>query len=139
MRRTDYLSFIEERFRGSGVDEKFFLFCIEEFLREDPGSVFLVTSDDIDWCKEHLTHQRILFPTFPNTTLQPAVLDFTLLTQTNHSIYDYGSFAFWGAVLAGGRTRLAGGYSRVQHSILQSLHRYPIQDWTVVDVKSIVS
>ena len=134
MRRTDYLTFIEERFRGSGVDEKFFIFCIEEFLREEPGSVFLVTSDDISWCKEHLTHQRILFPNFPT-----ALLDFTLLTQTNHSIYDYGSFAFWGAVLAGGRTRLAGGYSEVNHSILLSLNKYPIQDWTVVDVKSIVS
>ena len=103
-------------------------------LREDPRSVFLVTSDDIAWCKEHLTHERILFPSFPT-----AVLDFTLLTQTNHSIYHYGSFAFWGAVLAGGRTRLAGGYSEVNHSILLSLNKYPIQDWTVVDVKSIVS
>ena len=139
MRRTDYLSFIEERFQGSGVDEKFFIFCIEEFLREDPGSVFLVTSDDIDWCKDHLIHERILFPNFPSTSLPPAVVDFTLLTQTNHSIYDYGSFAFWGAVLAGGRTMLAGGYSEVNHSILVSLNKHPIQDWTVVDVKSIVS
>ena len=115
------------------MDEKFFLFCIEEFLREDPRSVFLVTSDDIVWCKEHLTHERILLPSFPT-----AVLDFTLLTQTNHSIYDYGSFAFWGAVLAGGRTRLAGNYSRLSHSVLLSLNKHPIPDWTVVDVRTIV-
>ena len=30
--------------------------------------------------------------------------------QANHTIYDYGSFGFWGAVLAGGTTMLADGY-----------------------------
>jgi hypothetical protein len=29
------------------------------------------------------------------------VEDFMLLSQVNMSIYDYGSFAFWGAVFAG--------------------------------------
>ena len=38
------------------------------------------------------------------------VMDFLLLTQANHTIYDYGSFGFWGAVLAGGTTMLADGY-----------------------------
>ena len=38
------------------------------------------------------------------------VIDFLLLTQANHTIYDYGSFGFWGAVLAGGATMLADGY-----------------------------
>ena len=38
------------------------------------------------------------------------VIDFLLLTQANHTIYDYGSFGFWGAVLAGGTTMLADGY-----------------------------
>ena len=37
-------------------------------------------------------------------------MDFLLLTQANHTIYDYGSFGFWGAVLAGGTTMLADGY-----------------------------
>ena len=38
------------------------------------------------------------------------VIDFLVLTQANHTIYDYGSFGFWGAVLAGGTTMLADGY-----------------------------
>ena len=38
------------------------------------------------------------------------VIDFLLLTQAHHTIYDYGSFGFWGAVLAGGTTMLADGY-----------------------------
>ena len=40
----------------------------------------------------------------------PVVMDFLLLTQANHTIYDYGSFGFWGAVLAGGTTMVADGY-----------------------------
>ena len=38
------------------------------------------------------------------------MVDFQFLTQANHTIYDYGSFGFWGAVLAGGTTMLADGY-----------------------------
>ena len=38
------------------------------------------------------------------------VLDIILLIQANHTIYDYGSFGFWGAVLAGGTTMVADGY-----------------------------
>ena len=38
------------------------------------------------------------------------VLDIILLIQANHTIYDYGSFGFWGAVLAGGKTMVADGY-----------------------------
>ena len=40
----------------------------------------------------------------------PVIMDFLLLTQTNHTIYDYGSFGFWGSVLAGGTTMVADGY-----------------------------
>ena len=40
----------------------------------------------------------------------PVIMDLLVLTQANHTIYDYGSFGFWGAVLAGGTTMLADGY-----------------------------
>ena len=60
----------------------------------------IVTSDDIIWCKENLRHERVLFPDI-STQSDPAVTDFTLITQTNHTIYDYGSFAFWAAMIAG--------------------------------------
>ena len=43
------------------------------------------------------------------------VMDFLVLTQANHTIYDYGSFGFWVAVLAGGTTMLADGYRFENH------------------------
>ena len=52
--------------------------------------------------------QDVVFPEF--SSRDPVIMDFLLLTQANHTIYDYGSFGFWGAVLAGGTTKLADGY-----------------------------
>ena len=46
----------------------------------------------------------------------PVIMDFILLTQTNHTIYDYGSFGFSAAVTAGGSTMVADGY-RFAHQI----------------------
>ena len=60
--------------------------------------------------REHLASEDVFFPEFSETGFDPVVMDFLLLTQTNHTIYDYGSFGFWGAVLAGGTTMLADGY-----------------------------
>ena len=138
VRRTDYIDWIKDRYKGQEVGKEFFLQTIQDFLTEDPSCLFLVTSDDLDWCRENLKHPRLVFPDLPSSSVDPVVRDFILMTQTNHSIYDYGSFAFWGAVLAGGRTRLAGNYSRLSHSVLLSLNKHPIPDWTVVDVRSIV-
>ena len=57
--------------------------------------------------------------------------------QTNHTIYDYGSFAFWGAVLAGGRVMLADGYSAKLHPILAAVKKVPPAGWTTVDVSKL--
>ena len=47
----------------------------------------------------------------------PVMMDLLVLSQANHTVYDYGSFGFWGAVLAGGTTMLADGY-RSAHQCL---------------------
>ena len=58
--------------------------------------------------REHLAGQNVVFPELSSS--DPVIMDFLLLTQANHTIYDYGSFGFWGGVLAGGTTMLADGY-----------------------------
>ena len=61
--------------------------------------------------REHLAGQDVVFPELSEGgESDPVIMDFLLLTQANHTIYDYGSFGFWGAVLAGGTTMLADGY-----------------------------
>ena len=64
-------------------------------------------------------------------------LDARGMFQTNHTIYDYGSFAFWGAVLAGGRVMLADGYSAKLHPILAAVKKMPPAGWTTVDVSKL--
>ena len=89
--------------------------------------------------REHLTGEDV-------------VLDFLLLTQANHTIYDYGSFGFWVAVLAGGTTMLADGYrfenhrkfsfeelfcSKRPHPILAAIRKKPPEGWTRVNVVNV--
>ena len=136
VRRTDYINFVETRYQGHGVDQRFFLYCIDQFLKEDPNSVFIVTSDDIAWCKENIKHDRVIFPNIISSA-DPTVTDFVIMTQTNHTIYDYGSFAFWGAVLSGGKTMVAEGYSPKLHPILRAVKKYPPPGWTTVDVRKL--
>ena len=133
VRRTDYISFVEKRYKGHEVGRTFFLHCIREFLRLHPDSVFLVTSDDLAWCQQNIRHERVIFPRLLSSA-DPAVTDFLLMTQANHTIYDYGSFAFWGAALAGGRTMVADGYSPRLHPILAAIKKSPPPGWTLVDV-----
>ena len=58
---------------------------------------------------------------FPEMSWGPendlVMMDLLVLSQANHTVYDYGSFGFWGAVLAGGTTMLADGY-RFAHQCL---------------------
>ena len=115
----------------------FFLHCIEEFLKSDPNCVFLVTSDDIQWCKSNIIHEKVIFPSIVAPDAEPAVTDFILMTQTNATIYDYGSFAFWGAVLSGGQTMLADGYSSKLHPILAAVKKHPPPGWSLVDVSKL--
>ena len=52
VRRTDYIQWVEKRYRGHSVDENFFHHCMTEFRKRlGPDTIFLVTSDDIQWCR----------------------------------------------------------------------------------------
>ena len=137
VRRTDYIQWIESRYKGQQVGPDFFLHSIKDFLSEDPSSVFLVTSDDMDWCRKNIIHDRVIFPNLSTSSYDPVVTDFILMTQANHSIYDYGSFGFWGAVLAGGKTILAEGYSEQIHTLLAAIKKFPPNHWKTKNIKSL--
>ena len=55
VRRTDYIKFMEERYQmypGNPVDQDFFHYCMAEYRKKlGPNTLFLVTSDDILWCR----------------------------------------------------------------------------------------
>ena len=74
---------------------------------------------DLSWC-------RLQFKKFPNvyftgdaypselgpshTGMDTVAYDMATMARCNHTIYDYGTYGFWCAFLAGGRTIHAHGY-----------------------------
>ena len=81
------------------LNETFFESAMDHYRRKHSQVVFLVVTDDISWCKAHLTS--------PDThhvgTPSPEV-DMAIMGRCNSSIIDYGTFGMWGAILAGGET-----------------------------------
>ena len=53
MRRTDYIQLMKTYYQMfEAVDEHFFHHCMAEYRRKlGPDTLFLVTSDDIPWCR----------------------------------------------------------------------------------------
>ena len=96
VRRTDFDQFSKFWIENL-VNETFFEAAMDHFRTRYPHVVFLVVSDDMDWCKDHLTSSD----TFHIGGTSPEV-DMAVMANCNGSIIDYGTFGLWGAVLAGG-------------------------------------
>ena len=63
--------------------------------------VFVVCSDDIEWCHENLESKRADVSIV--TTGDP-IVDMAVLAQCRHSIVTVGTFGWWSAWLANGTT-----------------------------------
>ena len=68
---------------------------------------------------------------------EEAAMDLTLLGRCNHSIYDMGSYGFWGTALAGGDAIVADGYSKFDHPLLNAIREHPPDRWTLLNVTSL--
>jgi len=79
--------------------------------------VFIVTSDNPGWARNHLGRRNDTF--FPGSFIAappdgPTALgvDLALLSLCSHTIMDYGTFGLWGGLLAGGEILAPTGYTR---------------------------
>jgi len=81
------------------LNETFFEAAMDHFRKKYIKVSFLVLSDDMEWCRTHLTS--------PDThhvgTPHPEV-DMAIMANCNDSIIDYGTYGMWGAIMAGGET-----------------------------------
>lgn len=103
IRRTDYFNYILKRFAAKPAHISFYMRAMKYFEEKYTSVIFIVTSDDPNWCIKHFSSKKNVYITgrsHPNT---PA-LDLAILSSCNHSIFDYGTFGVWGAILAGGET-----------------------------------
>ena len=61
--------------------------------------------------------------------------DLAVASMCNHSIYDYGTFGFWGAYLAGGHTILSQNISQgnFPNEEIENIKQVDIENWTFID------
>ena len=72
------------------------------YVKKYPNVHFLVISDDLPWCRDHLLPS----PLAPVVTVPPvarsAPTDLAVLSLCNHTIGSVGTFSWWAGWLAGG-------------------------------------
>ncbi|RXG51151.1 Galactoside 2-alpha-L-fucosyltransferase 1, partial [Armadillidium vulgare] len=61
IRRSDYLKY-GERIKLIFPTKVFYRNAFEFYRKNCKNSVFVVVSDDLEWCKEHLSDQDVVFP-----------------------------------------------------------------------------
>ncbi|ESO85105.1 hypothetical protein LOTGIDRAFT_150955 [Lottia gigantea] len=85
--------------RGYNVADIGYLNRSMGYFRHTLGSVsFIVVSDDINWCKKYLQMPDV------KIVRGSHVVDLAVLSLCDHNIVTTGTFGWWGAWLAGGKT-----------------------------------
>lgn len=76
---------------------------MEYFKSRYTNCLFVYVSDDPFWCFKHFGHlPNVAVPAY-NSSSTPEE-DLVLLASCNHTIFDYGTYGEWAALLAGGET-----------------------------------
>ena len=64
-------------------------------------------------------------------------VDLAIAASCNHTIYDYGTFGFWGAYLAGGHTILAHHMGPVENFGVAKVKPADIPNWEFMEAFNI--
>ncbi|XP_064601182.1 galactoside alpha-(1,2)-fucosyltransferase 1-like [Liolophura sinensis] len=99
VRRGDMLM---EEYVNTGyktAPQDYFLRAMDIFLRKFPVVVFIVCSEDQEWVRSFIPHDRAVF-----ISPRSAEKDLAVLSLCNHMIMSVGSFGWWAGWLAGGMT-----------------------------------
>ena len=60
-----------------------------------PNVHFVIVSDNVTWCKQHLNFPEVHIP----EEVREEQVDLALLTITDHVIQTHGTFGYWGSIL----------------------------------------
>lgn len=112
IRRSDYIGYLWRKYSAKPADDGFYYRAMSFFERKYKNVLFVTVSDDPKWCFDKFSHKYNVYVTNKNGLNSPAQ-DLAILASCNHSIFDYGTFGVWGAILAGGETVY---YNLSQHS-----------------------
>ena len=99
--------------------------------------IYIISSDEPGWCKAKFKSiDKILYYTndSPNEDkLNGRDLDMAIASSCNHTIYDYGTFGFWGAYLAEGYTILAQNMSPNYNPEVENIKAANLRNWERIE------
>lgn len=103
VRRTNYFDHLKGVHNINKIAEpQFYFSAMQYFEQKYPKVIFIVVSDDPDWCSQTFKAKNNVY--IASNNLRTPYEDFALLSSCNHSIIDYGSYGIWSAIFAGGDT-----------------------------------
>ena len=81
--------------------------ALSYYYRQYKYPLFIVASDELDWCKKNMKYKKYTIKFSPFISYQE---DFALLTMCNHSLMTVGSFGWFSSWLAGGEVVYYGNF-----------------------------
>ena len=153
VRRTDYVKYMEMKYKAKLIGSSFYIKAAklmqDLIAQKNPTHdmskkhlAFVVVTDDPDWCRKnmmnlsseissnyHFSSSSVHFSADHHNYIEQnrIFFDLAVLSQCNHSIYDYGTFGFWGAYLANGITIL-GDIGR-SYVYIDKIKKANLKDW----------
>ncbi|PSN48064.1 Galactoside 2-alpha-L-fucosyltransferase 2 [Blattella germanica] len=131
VRRGDYIKVLPALWKKDVVKPHYFLNLMTYFEVKYEYVVFIVLSDDPDWCTENLIEGRSNVVVVRNS---PLSRDLAIMAACNHSIIDYGTYGMWGAMMAGGETFLYNLSWGLEYRMSQLM-----PNWHLIDDINLVS
>ncbi|XP_069495054.1 galactoside alpha-(1,2)-fucosyltransferase 2-like isoform X2 [Ambystoma mexicanum] len=104
IRRGDYAAYMSRRWNGVIAGKGYVEKAIGYFRKKYPEPVFVVVSNDMQWCKKNIDASRGDVYFSGDGIESSPERDFALLSHCNHSIMTLGTFGIWSSYLAGGET-----------------------------------
>jgi len=96
VRRADYHQY-SKFWMPELLNETFYLSAMSYIRSKHESVSFLILSDDQDWCRAHLKAPDVFY-----ITGNPPAVDMAIMSLSNSTIIDYGTYSLWGAILSGG-------------------------------------
>ncbi|XP_059490857.1 galactoside 2-alpha-L-fucosyltransferase SEC1-like [Neocloeon triangulifer] len=120
VRRTDFKEFLPRAFNSSLADEDYYKKAMNWYRVNLKGPIlFLVVSDDVPWCKKNLLSKDV------RIVSKSPEHDLALLCRSDHTIIDYGTFGYWGALMSKGHTVSLGVHKYFSHRMAKQAN------WTI--------
>lgn len=104
VRRTDYIDYLWQKLKVRPAPIEYYFNAMSYFDKKYKNIIFVVASDNIEWCKYNLKNHKWRMNFISNNDVKGPGKDLAVLSACNHSIIDYGTYGSFGAVLAAGET-----------------------------------